>query len=134
MTTTENLSATEIAQDVLARLETAWNAGDGAGYGAPYAEQASFVNVNGLVLNGSREIIDGHVGIFSTIYLGSRVRYELLAAQPWGDDVIHVVARGTLEVPQGPLAGVREAIGTHLLVRIGGEWQVAATNNTLVEA
>jgi uncharacterized protein (TIGR02246 family) len=134
MTTTHTPTATEIAEGVLERLESAWNAGDGVGYGAPYAEQASFVNVNGLVLSGAPAITDGHAGIFATIYLGSRVSYELLSAQAWSEDVIHVVSRGTLEVPGGPLAGVREAIGTHLLVRLGGEWQVASTHNTLVEA
>ena len=132
--TTRTATATEIASSVLDRLEAAWNRGDGAGYGAAYADNAAFVNVNGLAMRGRAAIAGGHAGIFGTIYRDSQVRYQLVEALEWADGVVHVVARGTLDVPQGPLAGVRDAIGTHLLVRVGDDWQIAATQNTLVEA
>jgi hypothetical protein len=40
---------------------------------------------------------------------------------------------GKLHVPEGPLAGDREAIGTVLLVPDNGEHRIAAYHNTLVE-
>jgi uncharacterized protein (TIGR02246 family) len=132
MTTTTTATPTEIAQQVLGSLEAAWNAGDGDGYAAPYDAQATFVNVNGLVLRGAEQIAGGHAGIFASIYRDSRVHYEVDTAHEWADGVIQVTANATLEVPQGPLAGTREAVGSHLLVRTDGTWKIAATQNVLV--
>ena len=127
------MNTEQIARDVLARLENAWNAGDGAAFGAPYQPDASFVTIRGEMAHGPA-IGAGHAAIFATIYAGSRNRMELLEAQRIGDDVIVATSRNTLEAPHGPLAGVHAALSTSVLVRTGEEWRIAATQNTLVEA
>ena len=127
------MNTQQIARDVLARLEAAWNAGDGNAFGAPYRQDASFVTIRGE-LNHGEEIAAGHAQILASIYQGSTNRMELLEAQRVSDDVIVATSRNTLEAPQGPLAGVNAAMSTSVLVRSGDEWRIAATQNTLVGA
>ena len=69
---------TSVAHQVLGRLEQAWNAGDGAAFGAAYASDASFVTIRGDHIVGSAAIGAGHAGIFRTIYAGSVNRMELV--------------------------------------------------------
>jgi uncharacterized protein (TIGR02246 family) len=123
--------ATEIAATVLGRLESAWNAGDGTAFGAPYAADATFVNVRGEHHRGRDAIAGGHAGIFATIYAGSANRMELLDSRFVADDVVVMTSRNTLDVPSGPLAGVHTATSTSVLVRVGSTWQVAVSHNTL---
>ena len=127
------MNTEQIARDVLARLEAAWNAGNGGAFGAPYREDASFVTIRGELSHGE-EITQGHAQILSSIYQGSTNRMELLEAQRLSDDVIVATSRNTLEAPRGPLAGVNAAMSTSVLVRAGEEWRIAATQNTLVGA
>ena len=127
------MSTEQIARDVLARLEEAWNAGDGTAFGAPYRDDASFVTIRGELAHG-QEIGAGHAQIFTSIYAGSTNRMELLEAHRVDDDVIVATSRNTLDAPHGPLAGVHAAMSTSVLVRTEGEWRIAATHNTLVGA
>ena len=127
------MTTESIARDVLARLEEAWNAGDGTAFGAPYTPDASFVTIRGELAHGP-EIGAGHAQILTSIYAGSTNRMELLDAQRVSDDVIVATSRNTLDAPHGPLAGVHAAMSTSVLVRTGGEWGIAATQNTLVGA
>jgi uncharacterized protein (TIGR02246 family) len=127
------MNTEQIAREVLARLESAWNAADGAAFGAPYQPDASFITVRGEVAHGPG-IGAGHAAIFATIYAGSTNRMELLEAQRVGDDVIIATSRNTLDAPHGPLAGVHAAMSTSVLVRDGDDWRIAATQNTLVAA
>lgn len=124
----------DVARDVLARLESAWNAADGQAFGASYAADASFVTIHGRFLTGRRAIAEGHAGIFGSIYAGSVNRMELLSAREVADGVVVCVSRNTLACPAGPLAGVNRATSTSVLARDGGSWTVVATHNTLAEA
>ncbi len=125
------MTTEQIAQDVLARLEEAWNAGDGDAFGRPYRDDASFVTIRGEWVHGG-EIGAGHDHIFRTIYAGSTNRMELVEARRVSDDVIIATSRNTLTAPHGPLAGVHAAMSTSVLVRAGDEWLIATSNNTLV--
>jgi len=125
-------SAADTADAVLRRLESAWNAGDGQGFGAPYAADATFVNIRGEHHRGRDAIAGGHAGILATIYAGSTNRMELTDARHLADDVIVATSRNTLDVPSGPLAGIHAATSTSILVRVGVAWQIAVTHNTLV--
>ncbi len=124
---------TTIATDTFAALERAWNAGDGPGYGAPFADEADFVNVRGEHHRGDAAYIGrAHQGIFDSIYAGSTVRYEVAVARPLAPGVVLAVANATLEAPTGPLQGVSDARITVVLTEDGGRWAITAFHNTLV--
>jgi uncharacterized protein (TIGR02246 family) len=120
----------DISQTIAKRLEAAWNAGDGAAFGAEFAPDADFVNVRGELHSGEAIAI-GHQQIFDTIYAGSTVAYDAFHAREVGDLIVcHLNA--TLQVPGGPLAGTHTALATVVLVRDGDEHRFTAFHNTLV--
>jgi uncharacterized protein (TIGR02246 family) len=121
-----------IVEPVIERLESAWNAADGAAYAAPFTPDADFVNIRGELHSGADNIGAGHQGIFNSIYKGSTVDYSVVKARELRDGEILAHVSGKLHVPEGPLAGDHEAIGTVVLVPEGDEHRIAAYHNTLV--
>ena len=125
------LDPTTTAQSLIKRMEDAWNAADGAAFGAPFAADADFVTIRGELHSGEA-IAAGHQQIFDTIYAGSTVRYTVLDARELDDRVILAHVRGRLSVPAGPMAGEAEAVASVVLVREGDDHRIAAYHNTLV--
>jgi uncharacterized protein (TIGR02246 family) len=121
----------EIAGDIVRKLEDAWNAADGAAYGAPFAPDADFVAVRGDLHSGPA-IAAGHQAIFDTIYRDSTIRMEVVDARPIRDDVIVAHVRSQLHAPTGPLAGDSTALATMVLTDDGDGHRVVAFHNTLV--
>ena len=99
--TTAHLSTdpTTVAREVLLRLQTAWNDGDGTAFGALYTPDASFVNIRGEHIVGREAIGAGHSGIFSTIYAGSVNSMDLVRATAVGDGAVLAVSLNTLDCP-----------------------------------
>lgn len=58
----------DISQTVVQQLETAWNAADGAAFGAPFTPEASFVTVRGE-LHAGEAIATGENSALATIVL-----------------------------------------------------------------
>jgi uncharacterized protein (TIGR02246 family) len=133
MNQSEQQSAQESAQQLVGQLQDAWNAGDGQAFAAPFAEDAHFVTVQGRPIAGRAAIAAGHHGIFTTIYAGSTNTMEMLHCESVADGVQLVQTRNTLSVPAGPLAGVRQAIGTLVLRATQTGWEILSSQNTLVE-
>jgi uncharacterized protein (TIGR02246 family) len=113
-------------------LEEAWNAGDGTGFAAPFAEDADFVNVLGMHARGRDAIAEGHDLIFRTAYAGSRVSYTVEAARLLRPDVALVHVYAGLDIPGGPMAGHHEARPSLVLTHDGGEWRIASFHNTFI--
>jgi uncharacterized protein (TIGR02246 family) len=118
---------------LVAQLQDAWNAGDGAAYAAPFAERAQFVTVQGMRVTGRSAIAAGHDGIFSTIYADSTNTMQLVHTEAVAEGVQLVQTLNTLSVPAGPFAGVRQAVGTLVLRDSGSGWEIVSSQNTLVE-
>jgi uncharacterized protein (TIGR02246 family) len=124
---------TTLVTATFATLERAWNAADGPGYGAPFADEADFVNVRGEQHRGGPDYIGrAHQGIFDSIYAGSTVRYEVDVARSLAPGVVLAVAQATLDAPSGPLQGVSHARLTVVLTEQDGRWVISAFHNTLV--
>lgn len=120
-----------VATSFLAALETAWNGGDGAAFGAPFAQDATFVDIRGDLHRGRAAIAGGHQGILDSIYKGSTVAYELESSRAVAPGVVVLHTRSTLDAPAGPLAGRHQATGTAVLIADGGEWRAQSFHNTL---
>src|SRR5215207_1694094 len=111
-------------EQIVGRLEAAWNAWDGDAFAAPFADDADFVNVRGEHFRTRSAIAAGHAGIFRTIYAGSTNRYTIESARLLGADVALVHVRAELDGPQGPLAGRHDACFSLVLVRATGGWEI----------
>jgi len=127
-----DVSITEDAAALAARLESAWNTADSAAFVAPFADDADFVNVLGMHAKGRDAIQAGHEGIFRSIYAGSIVRYAVEAARLLRPDVALVHVQAGLDVPGGPMAGHHLARYSMVLTRDGGEWRIASFHNTFI--
>lgn len=124
---------TVVATHLLEVLEQAWNRADGPGFGAVFADDSDFVNIQGLHLRGDADAIgQGHQGIFDTIYAGSTVRYQLDVARAIAPGVILAVATSTLDAPAGPLLGTNQSRFTMVITQQDDRWVVTAFQNTLV--
>jgi uncharacterized protein (TIGR02246 family) len=125
--------ARQVAAELAGQLERAWNAADGAAYGAAFTEDADFVAIRGDYHRSRQAIAHGHQAILDTIYRGSQVRFEVTQARRLADGVILAHVRQAMDAPTGPLAGKGEATGTMVLVRRPEGWRIAAYHNTLVQ-
>ena len=116
---------------IVSALEAAWNAGDGAAFAAPMAEDADFVTIRAEHYRGRPAIAAGHAEVFRTLYAGSTNRLTLESARLLRDDVALVHVRSVLDAPSGPLAGRHEATFSAVLTREAGGWRIASFHNTL---
>ena len=124
---------TAIATGLFAQLETAWNAGDGAAFGRPFADVTDFVDIRGAHHHGDGVAMGrGHQHIFDTIYKGSTVSYQVTSAREVVPGCIVATASASLDAPSGPLLGTNESRITAVVVREGDRWAITAFHNTLV--
>src|SRR6476469_2769165 len=131
---TETINDRQVpASEFFAHLEAAWNAADGARFGAEFADVTDFVNIRGEHLHGGQELIAaGHQGIFDTIYRGSTNRIHLDRVRETAPGCLHVHATSTREAPSDQMAGVNQARMTAVLVEHDGAWKATAFHNTLI--
>ena len=126
--------APTIVSELFARLEKAWNAGDGQAFAAPMTDDVDFVDIRGTRHHSRTVVAHGHDAIFATLYNGSTMSYTVDDAREIapGWIVAHVSAR--LESPTGPLAPLARSMMTAVVTDAAGEWQIATLQNTLVTA
>lgn len=126
-------AAAEVGNRVLKQLEDAWNDANGEAFGAPFAEDAEFVNIRGEHHTGRTSIARGHQAIFDSIYKGSVNRYEALVVKQLAENVLYVLGHATLHAPIGPMAGDHEShFSVVMSRREDSDWQVDAFHNTLI--
>ena len=131
--------------DIVARCETAWNAGDGAAWAAPFAEDADFVDVLGAHHQSRAAIETGHQRIFATFYKGSQVQYRIERVRFVRPDVavafLHARLRSFLAVAAddprrearvGSTPHEDRARPTMILAKAGDRWEIVAFQNTRV--
>lgn len=119
---------------IIAGLAACWNAGDGSGYGAHFAEDADFVVIDGRHVRGRAAIAAGHQQIFDTIYRGSRIAMAVESVRLVRPDVaiVHVRAHLKLQPQQGETPGENLVRSTWILTETDGGWQVVAFQNTAI--
>lgn len=116
---------------IVRHLESAWNAGDGHAFAAPFAKDADFVTIRAEHVRGRDAIGAGHAAIFRTIYAGSSNSYRIESSRLLRPDVALVHVHSVLDSPQGPLAGRHAARFSLVLTREPAGWEIAALHNTL---
>ena len=131
MTNPNGAADRSFIEAIVAGLEVAWNAGDGSGFGAPFAAEADFVTIRAEHLRGREAIANGHAAIFGTIYAGSVNRFTIESLRFLRPDVALVHVGALLNATTGPLAGRHTAKLSAVLTREPGGWEVASFHNTL---
>ena len=120
-------------QEVVAKLETAWNNYDSAGWAAQFAEDADFIHILGGHFHGRSAIEQGHRMIFDTIYKGSRNTFTIEGVRFVRPDVSIVFARAHLK---WYLNGAEQQIDARPTLvahkKDNGQWEIVAFQNTLI--
>lgn len=116
---------------IVADMEAAWNAGDGAAFAKHFSQQADFVTVRAEFHHGKSAIAAGHQGILDSIYKGSTNTYVVKSVRVLSPDIAMVYVEATLECPAGPLAGTNTALFSMVVQKIDDRWQIVSFHNTL---
>ena len=119
-------------QDVLQRIEAAWNAGDGKSYAAPFAEDADYIHIYGGHIQGRQAIEDSHRHIFETVYRGSRVTFGLERIRTVQPGVSVVFSRAHLEYVERNEPRHVDSRPTLVMVKGKSGWEIMAFQNTRV--
>ncbi|MFW5415207.1 SgcJ/EcaC family oxidoreductase [Nocardiopsis sp. CNT-189] len=124
----------EALKQLLVDMAEAWNAGDGAGYAAPFLDDATYISYDGQLAEGRQVIQDVHQMLFDGPLKGSRMddsnhhepRIRLLT-----DDSAVVISIGGVSIDGGePTDADRASIITLTTVRKDGAWRIASFQNT----
>ncbi|SFN97300.1 MULTISPECIES: SgcJ/EcaC family oxidoreductase [Actinomadura] len=120
---------TAAIKTLFARLTAAWDAGDGAAYGACFTPDASYITYVGTLYRGAEEIGAAHQALFDSFLKGTRLACEIVDIRLTTPDTAVVITRGdTYKKAPGKL----KKLQTNTVVRdTGGEWRLAAFQNTL---
>lgn len=112
---------------VAAALEAAWAANDADAFAAQFAEDADITLPRGLRLAGRTEIRDGHEGVFSTIYEGTRIQLDVQRVRFLTPDIALGLMNAMIHsAPDGEAHGSADQplLATMLVQRLDGEWTV----------
>ncbi|MEZ5996235.1 MAG: SgcJ/EcaC family oxidoreductase [Hyphomonadaceae bacterium] len=118
-------SVMETAQRVTADYARAWNANDMYSFGALFAEDARYVNLNGDFVRGRSAIVSVHGRNRSRYPEGVRMTARLEGARAITDDAIVSVMIVRFAGEASPPNGVEAARITLTLVRRGNAWLIA---------
>ena len=120
-----------LVRSLYAQLMQGWNAGSGAAFAAPFAEDGDLVAFDGSHFNGRQAIIDFQQPLFDRWLKGTRLVGEVQSVRFLNPDiaVMHAIG-GTLMRGKLKPDPARDSIQTLVAVRSAGTWQLAAFQNT----
>ena len=118
---------------VIADIETGFNAHDAERSVAQFTDDATAVNVGGVLIAGRDALLDAHRAGFAGPLGDQYARYELGEITFLRPDVAvaHKRARA-IDADGNPLELDHTMIALYVFVRDDGRWRVAARQNTLV--
>jgi uncharacterized protein (TIGR02246 family) len=129
-----NHSADEAAvRNLYQQLLDGWNNGSGDAFAAPFTDDGDLVAFDGTHFKGREEIAPFHQELFDKWLKGTRLVGEVKDVRFLSPDVtvMHAVGSTVMRGKSEP-SRERDSIQTLVVVREGGEWRLAAFQNTRV--
>ncbi|MEV4252466.1 SgcJ/EcaC family oxidoreductase [Spirillospora sp. NPDC049652] len=124
-----NAADTAAITAVLDRLTAAWDAGDGAAYGAEFTADATYITYVGTLYQGADDIAHAHQVLFDSFLKGTKLASETQGIRLTGPDTALVITRGATY--KGDRPAKLDKVQTYTFVRgADGAWRVAAFQNT----
>lgn len=129
---------TELSDEAMIRqnveqMAKGWNAGNGAEFAKPFAENADYVIINGMHISGRTAIAEGHQAIFNAIYKGSRNTPNIEKIRFVRSDVAVVHVEWNLTFFAGGKELKGHARSTLLMTRENGKWEIISFQNTPIQ-
>lgn len=124
----------EVIQQVISQMTEGWNHSSGKVFAEHYSEDASFVNIFGMLFSSKEEIAVRHDKIFDTFMKGSIFEVndqQLREVQP-GLVIAHVRWKVTNIPPSDKLLfrSTMDGIFTHVFVKSSENWNITFSQNT----
>ncbi len=120
-------------RQIVQQVQDGWNANDGKAFAAPFNADADYVVVNGMYISGRDAIEKGHIGIFTTIYKGSRNIATIKSVRFLRKDVAVAHIEWNLEFNAGGKTQKGHALNTMVMTKDKGKWGIAAFQNTPIQ-
>lgn len=127
-------SADEAAVRALYRqMMDGWNQGSGEAFAAPFDDEGDFIGFDDTRFKGRREIASSHQPLFDKWLKGSRLLGQVTSVRFLTPDValMHAVG-GTVMRGKSAPSPERDSIQTLVATKRGGEWLLAAFQNTRI--
>ena len=121
-------------RQIVQQVQDGWNAHDGKAFAAPFAEDADYVVINGMVLKGREAIDKAHAGIFAGIYKDSRNAATVKSIRFLRPDVGVAQVEWNLEFRDGAETKKNRAMNTMVMTKQDGKWSIAVFQNTAIVA
>jgi uncharacterized protein (TIGR02246 family) len=116
---------------LLQQVMDGWNQGNGDAFAAPFAEDADFVAFDGSYFKGRREIASFHQMLFDQFLKGTRLVGKVRRVRFLTPEVAILQAVGGTVMPgQADIEPERNSIQTLVATKQGGEWRLAAFQNS----
>ncbi|MDQ3960168.1 MAG: SgcJ/EcaC family oxidoreductase [Pseudomonadota bacterium] len=110
-----------------------WNQGSGEAFAAAFAEDGDLIGFDGTHLKGRQEIARFHQPLFETHLKGTRLVGQVTSVRFLSPEVTLMhAAGGTVMRGKSAPSPERDSIQTLVAMRDGGEWGLAAFQNTRV--
>lgn len=114
------------------QMESGWNTKSGASYARPFAQDADFVVINGMHIQGHEAIEKNHQRIFDTIFKNTTVSLTVKQVRFLRPDVAVVHVSGHRDAPEAERKLVMDATMVMVMTKEGGQWKIASFQNTEV--
>jgi uncharacterized protein (TIGR02246 family) len=131
--TTTNPADEAAVSGLYQQLMDGWNRGSGETFAAVFTEEGDLVAFDGTHFKGREEIVPFHQELFDKWMKGTRLVGQLKAVRFLSSDVALMHAVGSTVMPgKTEPSPERDSIQTLVAVRQGGEWSLAAFQNTRI--
>jgi uncharacterized protein (TIGR02246 family) len=114
------------------QMESGWNTKSGAAFARPFAQDADFVIINGMHIQGHEAIEKNHQRIFDTIFKNTTVSLTVKQIRFLRPDVALVHVSGHRDAPEAERKLVQDATMVMVMTKEGGQWKIASFQNTEV--
>lgn len=114
-------------------MEDGWGKKDGKLFAKGFADNADYVVINGMYINGKENIAGGHQGIFDSFYKETTLEIGVLSIRYLRPDIaiVHVNAHLTGNSMGKPVN--HKAMITLVAEKTTNGWQIDAFQNTKIE-
>src|ERR671917_2199419 len=131
--TTTNPADEAAVRDLYQQLMDGWNRSSGEAFAAVFSEDGDLVAFDGTHFRGRKEIAPFHQQLFEKWLKGTRLVGEVRDVRFLGPDValMHAVGSTVMRGKSEP-SPERDSIQTLVATREGGQWRIAAFQNTRV--
>lgn len=127
-------AADDAAIKVLVKfMEDGWTKKDGNHFATPFAENADYVVVNGMLLKGKQAIAAGHQQIFNTFYKETFIKATVETIRYVRPDVAVAICNAAMTGTSNGQPVDTKAKITLVIEKTAAGWQIVSFQNTQVQ-